>query len=131
MTNTINIAISGIRAAELLIQTSARNIANVSSTSTIQDGEAVSSPYTPQDVIQIPQTTGGTLAYQVDSGKEPVSVYDPDNINADDTGFTSYPNINPAEELAKIQEQSYIYKSNLKLISGYSELLGSMLDISV
>ncbi len=127
MAITTNIVNSGLRAASLRISTSANNVANIESTSTPKN----TGPYIPQDVVQISQEIGGTYAYVKDSGKRPISVFEPDHPDADSGGIVKKPNIAPAEELIKSQQASVSYRANLKVAEVYSDTQKVLLDIFV
>lgn len=122
---TINSLLSGLNAASIRAVASANNIANARTTITRPLGESSSvsaGPYVPQDVIQVPQTTGGTLATLTTVDKPPLLAYEPDS------GVVEYPNIDLAEELVKIEQASSDYKATLNAISQYQKMTGSLLD---
>lgn len=130
MNNTLNIALSGANSASLRIENSANNIANAQSTFTKENGQIIKTPFLPKDVVQISSSNGGVIAYTEPSSKEPIITQDPGNIAADSNGLVSFPNIDIAEELVKIQEASFQFKANLKTIKQASVLLGALTDIT-
>lgn len=124
MSSILNIALSGVRASSLRIENSANNIVNAQSTNTvIQEGKAVNQVFIPRDVVQLPDPNGGTIAFTVESDKKPLT-----SFNQQD-GIIQIPNVDIAEELAKINQASTIYKGNLKVVSQASVLQGRLLDI--
>jgi flagellar basal-body rod protein FlgC len=126
MTSIPAIALSGINSASLRIATGANNIVNAVSTTSKSGG-----PYIPQDVIQVPNILGGTIATVVDSDKPPVMLYDPTNADADANGIVSLPNIDLAAELVKIDEAAFQFKAALKMLEGQRNLGDSLLDVFV
>jgi|GEM_PF-2342296 len=118
----MNIALSGIAAQFLRTSVSANNIANAQSTKVMQDGQQVDKIFIPQDVYQLSDANGGTTAYIKDSGKAPISSYDPT------FGVVQTPNVDLATELVKVNEASINFQANLKIAVASSKLLGSFID---
>lgn len=131
MNNALNIALSGMNAATLRIENSANNIANAESTFSKENGQIVKTPFAPKDVVQVADPNGGTISYTKPSGKESITLQDPNNIAANSDGLVNFPNVDLAEELVKIQEASFQFKANLKALTQASVLLGALTDISV
>jgi flagellar basal-body rod protein FlgC len=134
MNSALNILLSGLNAASLRTSVSASNIANANSTSTRNLGESVDTnngPYIPQDVVQINQAGGGTLATVIDSDKPPIQLYAPGHPDGDANSIVDFPNIDLAEELVKVQQSSADYKAALKAITYYQNTQEIMLDIFV
>ncbi len=126
----ISNAVSGYNAATARIQSSANNIANANTTSSVDgSGNVTNDPYTPTDAQQV--TGGGGSVQTVDRPRDPPStnVYDPGNAAANQNGVTAYPNVDPAQELVKINIASYDAKANLSVIKEESKRLGDLLDI--
>ena len=131
MTSPVNILFSGLNAASLRTSVSANNIANARSTSELQNGKPVNKVYVPQDVIQINQENGGTLASVTYSNKPTVSQYEPNHIAADENGIVQYPDIDLAEELVDAQQAASDYKATLKALEIYKDTQQSLLDVFV
>ncbi len=123
MSSVMNIALSGVRASALRASVSANNIANSQSIPTRADG--VSQVFMPTDVVQVPDQSGGTIAYTQPSDKSPVNLFDPTSGRA-----IQAPNIDLAEELVKVQQASVNYTANLKVINTAASLLGKLVDFS-
>jgi flagellar basal-body rod protein FlgC len=123
MTSVLGISLTGLNAAGLRLDVSANNIANAQTTSKING------PYVPQDVIQINQELGGTLAFVQDSNKPPITSYDPSNSEADSNGIVQLPNVDIEEEIGKQLEASASFMANLKAIENQKTLQDSLLRI--
>ncbi len=126
MTSISAIALSRIIAASLRIATGANNIVNAVSTTSKSGG-----PYIPQDVVQVPNNLGGTIATVVNSDKSSVRLYDPGHVDADVNGIVSMPDVDIAEELVKIDEAAAQFKASLKMLEGHRNIGDSLLDIFV
>jgi flagellar basal body rod protein FlgC len=122
MISAINTALSGMAAQAMRVAVSANNIANVQSVKAVRGGHVTDEVFMPQDVFQISDENGGTIAYTKDSGATPISSYDPQS------GVISMPNVDVAAELAKVTQASFAYKSNLKMLELSSETLGNFFN---
>ena len=124
-------AVSGLMASQTRIATSANNIANLHSTSTLKNGEYSLEPHHTQRVLQSAiEPSGGTKAIVQDKNPATTEVYDPDDAAANGDGITRYPNTSLEEELVNgsiIAKEDF--KANLKVIKAEDEMLGSLLDI--
>lgn len=129
MVSPINTAISGLFAASRRLSVSANNIVNQGSTRTQVDGVETNTPYTPKQVVQISQATGGVITRVIDKNPATVGVFIPDHPDADAEGVVQFPNVDIAEELVNQKIASYDYKANLKTIKVQDELQKSLLDI--
>ncbi|MDB2414596.1 flagellar basal body protein [Rickettsiales bacterium] len=125
----MNIALSGLRAAEKRLQVSANNVANSRSTVTTDaNGNQILKPYQPQEVVLSSQERGGVLSQVKDTDKEAVQTYEPGNPDADANGIISIPNVDLAEELVKQFGASVDYKANIKVIERQQVMLGALID---
>jgi flagellar basal body rod protein FlgC len=125
MTSVFNIALSGMQAAAVRAASSAKNISNVQSSSSIIDGEVTSQPYLPQDIVQISDQNGGTITYTRPSNRPEITIYDPIS------GNQQLPDIDLADELVKTQQAAVDYKANLKVIGYAANIQSALLDIFV
>lgn len=126
MTSAIAIGVSGFNAASDRIKTSANNLANQFSTSQLQqDGQAVDTPYVPQQVQAISQSSGGVTTRTVD--KNPATITGVNSSGEE----VSEPNVDQAEELLELKLASYDAKANLATIRVQNHLQQSLLDIFV
>lgn len=130
MVSSISTSLSGLEAAGKRIENAASNLANKFSTSTQVNGVTTSEPYLPQDIVQISEAGGGVRAYQRPANNPTIEQYDPQSVEADDSGFVSIPNVDDAKQLVDQQIASYDFKANLKAIKVASNLEQSLLDIT-
>ena len=125
----INIALSGLNAAQTRIATSANNIANLQSTTSVENGQQVNKPYVPQQVAQQTRETGGVTTSLQDVRPPSVPVFAPDNPAANDEGILQVPNVNLEQEVANQVLASNTYQANLSVIKRANETYESLLDI--
>lgn len=129
MTPTLNIALSGLKAAETRLANSANNVANAGSTRSVKDGVEVSEPYKPTRVAQTSQAEGGVSTKVVEDGNPTTPVFDPGNADADDNGFVQYPNVDLAEEAVDQVVATYDFKANLNVVKADKSMFDKLLDI--
>lgn len=128
--DALNIAVSGLNAAQTRLGNSANNVANLQSTSSLVNGKKVERAYQPTDVnLRSIEPTGGVETSLRTRDPATVPVYDPENPAADENGITQYPNVNLEEEIVQQQIASYDFKANAKVIQTQDELFKSLLDI--
>lgn len=125
MVVAFNIALSGLAAADKRLQTAANNIANVSSTKSLVNGQAVDQPYIPQRVDQVSLSHGGVLSQTSDAANPFITVPDLDNLQ----NTVQLPNVDIGQELVNLKIASYDFKANLKTIQVQDNLNDTLLDI--
>jgi flagellar basal-body rod protein FlgC len=122
--NAMDIAATGMTAQQLRIDVISQNIANANSTR--GDGSSV---YRRKTVVMSEkrQTAFGnvleTCMGQAYSGVKVTSiatdlsdlkmVYDPDNPDADENGYVSYPNVDTVQEMTDMIDASRSYEANV------------------
>lgn len=133
MIKAIQIALTGLTGASKQAQASASNIANLTTTGTLDpaDGPA---PYTPVTVTQtaITDTAGngqGVISDIVPSNRPPVPVYAPDSGAANADGLIGAPDIDLAGEIVNLQIANTTYKANAKTIQIASEMQDALLNM--
>lgn len=127
--NAFNIAVSGLQASSQRMQTSANNVANVSSTTSRIDGNRVLTPYQAQDTVQTSLESGGVQAQTRTKDPATVLLPDADNVAARPDGLTEYPNVNLEEEVIQQQVAKYDFKANLKVVEAADEMMENLLNI--
>ena len=127
MVSAIDSAVSGLAAAGKILEISAQNIANQSSTKTQVNGKTINAPYVPQKVDTVTLSDGAVKA-QV-SNVNPATVTVPSN-NPQSNGTQQVPNVDQAQELVNQQIAANTYKANLKTIKVQENLDKSLLDIT-
>jgi flagellar basal-body rod protein FlgC len=129
MSSVLNIALSGLHAAETRLANSANNIANANSTQSVKDGAVVKEPYTPTRVTQISLSEGGVETRIVPDSNPAVPVNDPSNSAADANGVTQYPNVDLAQEEVDQITAGYDFQANLKILQADKNMFQKLLDI--
>ncbi|MBY0356063.1 MAG: hypothetical protein K2Q12_10115 [Rickettsiales bacterium] len=127
----VNVALSGLNAAQTRLANSANNVANVQSTSSVVNGQEVKRAYQPTDVNQRSiEPTGGVETSIRPRDPATIPVYAPDSPSADENGIVEYPNVNLDEEVVQQQIASYDFKANAKVLQTQDEIYQSLLDIT-
>lgn len=129
MMPAMNIALSGLNAAERRLSVSANNTANMSTTGRVENGVRVSEPYTPQRVQQVSQGDGGVRADVSASDPATYPVYNPADPGADANGIVRQPNVSPENEAVNQITATYDFKANLKTMKAQDTMAKSLLDI--
>ena len=129
MRSTIDIALSGLRAAETRLANSANNVANAQSTHSIKDGVSVKEPYAPTRVQQTSLAEGGVAVNIVKDSAPYIAAYDPENADANENGFVNYPNVDIEKEVVERITATYDFKANLKVIQADKSIFQKLLDI--
>lgn len=125
------VSLSGMNAATARLDNSAKNIANMESTSRIERGETIKAPYQPTDVVTLSQEAGGVITVQKERDNATVPVYNPDSADADSEGMVKMPNVDLAQEVAEQKMATYDFKANLKMLKTQKEMDDHLLDIEV
>lgn len=128
--SAFNIAVTGLHASSLRMQTSANNVANVHSTTSRIDGERVLQPYHAQETVQTSLEPGGVSAKTRTRDPATVLLPDADNVAAREDGLTAYPNVSLDEEVVQQQIASYDYKANLNVIETADDMSEALLNIT-
>ncbi len=137
MTDTLSIALSGLKAQGQKLAATASNIANVSTTGRIPDsprgaagaGAVVYRPLQTTFVANVIGDTGAGVRAEVSARENGYSiVYDPSSAFADSEGLMAAPNIDLVEESVNLTEIKIAYKANIAVIKTQDEMLGELLD---
>jgi flagellar basal-body rod protein FlgC len=130
MFESLDMGASGLTAQRIRMDTIAQNILNASTTHNMR-GEKV--PYKRRFVVLAPGQADGSDRPGVHVQKigldtsDPIRKYEPGNPDADDKGFVSYPNIDPAIEYVNALEASRAYEANVTMM----EVTKSMISASL
>lgn len=134
----ISVSASGLDAqrvrAELLVQ----NIANSETTRTAEGG-----PYRRKDVVfssdpQFDQefssalegmTVGVSASDVIEDSRPPEKRYMPGHPDADKDGYVSFPNINPAEDMADLISANRGYDGNVAAISALKDMISQSIQL--
>ncbi len=125
MISGISTALTGYNAATARVKTAADNLANQFSTARLENGEAVDTPYVPQQVQAVSQESGGVTTRLV--GKTPATLAVPSG----DGSVATVPNVDAAEELTTLVVAESDARANLSSIKVQNRVQQSLLDIFV
>lgn len=126
--NALDVANSGLNAESYRLNVVASNLANANS--------AVSSngqPYRAREVVFAAQPVSGAgvpagvngvaVAGVVEKPGPLKQVYDPGNPLADKSGYVSYPNVNPVDEMVNMISASRAYQADVNVMNTTKNLL--------
>jgi flagellar basal-body rod protein FlgC len=141
--STLSIATSGLSAASLRLNVAANNIANQLTTGPLPASSGSSSSgsgstntgasfppaYTPQQVNQTAQASGGTVATVSTVSPGTVAQFDPSAPYANQDGEVAAPNVDLASQFVQLLTAKYSFAANAKVIQAYNNTTQSLLDI--
>jgi len=144
--STLSIATSGLSAASLRLNVAANNIANQLTTGPLpaSNGSGSSSGgtsssntnsnfppvYTPLQVNQTDQASGGTVATVSQVSPSFVVQSDASAPFANQDGLVAAPNVDPASQFVQLLTAKYSFAANAKVIQAYDNMTKSLLDIT-
>jgi len=129
MSDVFSIARSGMQAASLRLEVSARNVANVRTTGQLPPADGTSpapEPYAPQRVDQV-ELSGGTAA-RVTASPSYTPSYDPTAPYADASGMVATPNVDLANEFIQQLTAKYEFAANAAVMRTASDMTKTLLD---
>tara|TARA_B100001123_G_scaffold282110_1_gene314253 strand:- start:394 stop:792 length:399 start_codon:yes stop_codon:yes gene_type:complete len=126
----LSTSLSGMMAAGNRLDTSANNVANLSSTRSLVDGQSTGEAYQAQRVNQTSVAPAGVQSSTVPKDPATFGRFDPANSAADENGITQYPNVDLNEEVVEQQIATYDFKANLKALKTADEMMENLLDIT-
>ena len=118
MVSSIGTSLNGLQAATKRIEVSANNIANQNS-----------SNYKTQAAQQVSRPNGAVEVNVKNAGNPTQKQYSPDDPGADEAGFITTANVDPAKELVDLNIASYDFKANLKALEIADKNQKTLLDI--
>lgn len=124
MVAAISAALSGLANASTRFETSANNIANQFSTSSIINGVATKTPYVPKDVVSLSQEAGGVFS-ELQDAENPFT----QQFNAATNSLETVPNVDITQELVNQKIAAYDFRANLKTIQAVDNMQQNLLDI--
>lgn len=134
--SAISAAASALRAERVRIETSVSNIANAETTRGA-DGQ----PYRRKDVVLASDpvntfdsvlggaVTGVKVAAVVEDQQPFEKRYQPSHPDADEDGYVSVPNVDPAEEMVDMLGATRAYQANLAAVGLIRDLMNRALDL--
>ena len=118
----MDISASGMRAQRTRMNIISSNIANANTTKTAEGG-----PYKRKDVVFRENTFEKELSsveveeIVADTG-EGQRIYDPDNPDADDTGYVTMPNVNIMEEMVNMIGATRAFEANTTAVKAQKDM---------
>ena len=130
MINAIHIALSGLQAAGKRAEASASNIANMTTSGSLEPGGKA--PYgaltTVQTAVNDPSGNGaGITAENVPSNRPFVPAYSPGSPFANSDGLIGVPNVDLAEEIVNLKLAETAYKASAKTIRANADMQDDLL----
>lgn len=133
--SSLDIVGSALTAERFRTNIITQNLANAETTET-SSGE----PYRRQQVVmqelplsfddELNKAKGGVQISQVvESDREFISKYEPDNPNADENGYVLYPNVDRTEETIDLMAASNAYEANLTALSVVKAMINKAIEI--
>jgi flagellar basal-body rod protein FlgC len=135
MGNVSAIALSGLTAAALRLEVSARNVANAFSAGPLPSaGPAIMASfpaaYAAQRVDQVETMGGGTRAIVTPSQPATIATFDPDAPYADGDGMVAMPNVDFASEAIEQLLARTSYAFNALVLRSHSQMMKLLVDIT-
>lgn len=127
MIGAISNALSGLMAASKRAEASAGNIANLSTTGSV-DSSSATQPYAAVTTTQTAQEGGGVSAAIVPKSVPIVNVYAPDSPFANKDGVVGAPNVDLAEEAVNLKLAEIAYKANVSTLNAAQEMTDALLS---
>lgn len=124
------IALSGVTAATRRFEVAASNIANVRSTGAT-DAARGPAPYTPLEVNQRPNASGGVVATISSSSRAALLQYDPGAPYADARGYVASPAVDMIGEVVDLVSARHAFDANLAVLRSDTKMMKDVLDIAV
>lgn len=138
LTPALSNALSGLNAQKLRLNTTASNVANVSTGGAVagspEAAAGATTVYRPLTVNMTSQTLpdgqgAGVSAYVTEKQDGFSLSYDPSAPGANAEGFVAVPNVDLAQEAVNLIETKVLFKANAAVIKAQDEMLGSFMDI--
>jgi flagellar basal-body rod protein FlgC len=139
--SVLSVSASGMAAQRVRAQLLTENLANSETTRTPEGGpyrrkdavfsvDGVSSPFSAvfQDALG-PEVNGVKVAEVVEDTREPIKRYQPGHPDADEKGYVSFPNINPAEDMVDLMGASRGYQANVSAMNAIKDMIHRSLDL--
>lgn len=126
MINPLSLNVSGLLAASKKAADAASNIANASSSGSL-DPSSPNQPYSAVDTVATPVAGGGVKAVSVTRTPGFVPSYEPNSPLADAEGMVGAPNVNLDEELIALKTAEQAYKANAQALRMTREMQDTLL----
>ncbi len=129
MTHVREIALSGLAAAMLQFEASARNIANANTTGATSGGPGARDVYAPLEVVQSPRAGGGDNAKLTPTLRAALLVHDPSAPYADVNGDIAAANVDPVGDMLQLMTAKQAFSANLAVLRAEAEAEAATLEV--
>jgi flagellar basal-body rod protein FlgC len=139
--SALSVSSSGMAAQRLRAELLVENMANAETTRTPEGGpyrrkdavftsSAVESPFSAVFQKELgAYSTGVQVAEVVIDDGEPLKKYQPGHPDADSSGYVSYPDINPVEDMADLMSATRGYQANVAAMSAVKDMIHRSIDL--
>jgi flagellar basal-body rod protein FlgC len=139
--SVLSVSASGMQAQRTRAEVLAENLANAETTRTPEGGpyrrkdaifasDSVSSPFSSAfDAAVGAELTGVRISEVITDKREPEQRYLPDHPDADESGYVSFPKLNPAEEMVDLMGAARNYEANVAAVSAVKDMIHRSLDL--
>jgi flagellar basal-body rod protein FlgC len=137
LNRALGICAAGLSAQRTRMEIVASNLANARTTRTPEGG-----PYKRKEPVftadPVPSNFGDELGVALKSVRverivedpaPPVKKFEPGHPDADESGFVSYPNVEPLQEMVDMLSATRSYEANVTTVRSIREMLRSALGI--
>lgn len=127
---TFDIGTSGLVAQSVRLNLVASNLANAE-TAVSADGQPYRARQAVFRTVQRPNAVGPSVMVSrvVESDAQPRMEYRPGHPMADERGYVTMPNVNPAEQMVDMISASRAYQLNLDVMNTTRQLMLKTLDL--
>ena len=127
---TFDIGTSGLVAQSVRLNLVASNLANAE-TAVSADGQPYRARHAVFRTVQRPSSIGSSVMVSrvVESDAQPRMEYRPGHPMADERGYVTMPNVNPAEQMVDMISASRAYQLNLDVMNTTRQLMLKTLDL--
>ena len=126
----MRISASGLAAERLRMDTISSNIANAETTRTENGGPYIRKVACFKEAYDSARNPIGVKAVAIErDNSELRNVYDPTNVDADEDGYVTYPNVNILNEMADMMVATRAYEANADTLDANKQMFQKALTI--
>lgn len=126
----MRISASGLAAERLRMDTISSNIANAETTRTENGGPYIRKVACFKEAYDSARNPIGVKAVAIErDNSELRKVYDPTNVDADEDGYVTYPNVNILNEMADMMVATRAYEANADTLDANKQMFQKALTI--
>ncbi len=141
LSSSFDIAASGMLAQRQNVELISQNIANASSTGSI-NGQPYQRQYAvfsevplsfakvlEKNEMGLAKTGGVNVTVVKDASPSSQRVFDPGHPDADENGYVSYPNVSMAKEMTDLVYASKLYEANITVMTAIKKMSSDTLQL--